>query len=445
MASQLSSRIPSPTKSSARRPVAAPTADSAAVRTNLEIRDVQETSRITGSTTEGKARPTQRTIGQAVPTRISQPQRSISIRGTSSKPTVPVNVRIHPQESGSKYPGHSRSISHSTRLAAPARDVNTEMGARGQPKPTAVVESQPSRLQHSRSRSVANNSASDPTRSQLGISRFQPGPTSKPEFSTFQQHFTPKKTSVPQTNTQIQTVSHDQYLDTVRLQDELLQLELLAKCGRNNVRQSRVRLLKKTQAKRGSIEQENDTLLNEQFVLACTRNSHELARWMGADPLGRDSAKEAVVTLAASIKNVTDLTSGSGRAARTLDEIEHWLLESCTRWDDKISGRHMHGPFVRALDPEWFENAAISIRSLSQCKSELEVLGSADGSTGIGRMIDAHRNLVSLFLDELWLSEQLAKLVVQREHQYQRAGIAGILEGAEDLLSHSVDTRGAWE
>lgn len=445
MASQLSSRIPSPTKSSARRPVAAPTADSAAVRTDLEVGNVQQTSRITGSTTDGKARPAQRAAGQAVPTRISQPQRSISVRGTLSNSAVPVNVRTSSQESGPKYLAHSRSISHSTRLAATGRDENTGMGARGLRRPTAALENQSSRLQHSRSRSVANNNASDPTRSQLATSRFQPGPTSKPEFSTFQHHYTPKKTSIPQTNTQIQTVSHDQYLDIVRLQGELLQLGLLAKCGRDNVRQSRVRLLNKTRAERGSIERDNEALLREQFVLACTRNSHELARWMDANLLGRDSSKEAVVTLAASIKNVTDLTSGSGRAARTLDDFEHWLKESCTTWDDKISGRHMEEPFVQALGPEWFENAAISIRSLSQCKSELEVLGGADISTGIGRMIDAHQNLVSLFLDELWLSEQLAKLVVQREHQHQRTGIAAILEGAEDVLSHSGDTKGAWE
>ena len=443
MASQLSSRIPSPTKSSARRPIAAPTADPTAVRTHSGAENIQKPSRVTGSTTDGKARPVHRIPGHAVPTKISQPQRTVSVKGPSSKLAAPMNTRTPSQDSGPKYLAHSRSTSHSTRLAATGRDVDTAVGPRGLQNSTAMLESHSSRLPHSRSRSVANNNASDPTRLQLGTGRFQSGPASKPDFSTFQQHFTPKKTSIPQTNTQIQTVSHEQYLDIVRLQDELLQLGLLAECARDNVRQSKVRILNKTRERRCSIERENEALLKEQITLASIQNSHELAKWMDAIPLGRESSKEAVGTLAASIQSVTDLTSGSGRAARTIDDFEHWLQESCKRWENKISRRHMD--FVQALRPDWFENAAISIRNLSRCKSDLEVLGSADASTGIGRIINAHKNLVSLFLDELLLSEQLAKLVVQREHSYQGAGIAGILEGAEDLLSGSKDTTGAWE
>ncbi|KAG9189428.1 hypothetical protein G6011_06296 [Alternaria panax] len=410
--------------------------------------------------------------------KLAAPQAGLSRSQSMRKPAA---VSQPVQSSG--HSGHSRTQSTST-ISAPRQNV----------KRSNTISERPKSLQIAPSRTTKNSSTSTDTLpgttrtsmrstglSRTASTRTKPtassslpstGPTprteellatqsrrkelaleeqkktTRPAFSTLQQHFTPRKVGKAPTATFInstsQATSYSLPPETVSLQSELLQLHLLHRSSAQECRRWEISAKRSLHIKFEEVANLYQVMLENERAAQEQKNLQSLVEWSS----GGLSAGlvEHIHILSEPLHELPSLVEPGGRLQRLVGEFGHWLS-----WVQDIrSARHNHGRAKSAFDTieglgdTWkAENAALS-RKLTVLARDLDRLASPTPGSSIACMVEACKSILHGILDELQTMQKIEAEVASREKEWVEDRLQVI---AQDIRTESVDADGqsaAW-
>ncbi|ERF72272.1 hypothetical protein EPUS_02159 [Endocarpon pusillum Z07020] len=274
-------------------------------------------------------------------------------------------------------------------------------------------------------------------------------PEARPQFSTYQQHFTPKKQNlqlepvkVPPSTTQ--TGMDFNYI--MALQNELLQLQWMFLSSRKTLKawsESGFKKIKEQQEK--------------QIQDACNVKSIEQSqqdRVNGAalrDWLAKDKDQQwfnRVESLSQCVQTLTDLTQPYERLSDVMNQFEAWYEITRNILDGRV-GDSQREEFrcIRPLGQPWAETVAALVQVLESCLRNLEQLGGGDGSSGLELVLDGHTRFNKTILEELEAMQLIHSTVLKQENDWIRVELSGILLTKNKFEVSQCDPQrpGAWD
>jgi hypothetical protein len=276
----------------------------------------------------------------------------------------------------------------------------------------------------------------------------EPKKTSRPAFSTLQQHFTPRKTGKAPTasfiNPAPQPTSHSLSPEIASLQSELLQFHLLHQSSTEVSQcweQSAKRVLHTKFDEVASLHQvmlENERAGQEQ------KNLQSLLEWSaGGSTAG---LVEHVQILSEPLHELPSLVEPGGRLQRLVVEFEQWMswVQEIRSARGGYAGGNKALETIEGLGGSWKAESAALIRKLTVFASDLERLASPTPGSSIASMVDACTSILRGILDELQTMQKIEIEVVTTEKLWVEDRLRTI---ARDVETHVVDGRGetaAW-
>ena len=260
-------------------------------------------------------------------------------------------------------------------------------------------------------------------------------PRSRNQFSTYQQHFSPKKTPKPPTPTPSANAQSDHtsslipssWPEVSALQTELLQLSLLHKSGleRNDrwERDAESKLRRKYDSVAGNyraildVEKETQRRLNEQALHYWLKNACEHN--------GQQGYAEQIQLLSLIAQEVHDIgDSHSGRYTMAILEFESWLQRVEEVQEARLSregGRGSHD-FINPIHREWKDETKALIMKLelaSRQLQSLDILGYEDlealDASALLRAVKSLGELVHQMAEELGIIRKIEADIVKSE------------------------------
>lgn len=254
-------------------------------------------------------------------------------------------------------------------------------------------------------------------------------PEARPQFTTYQQHFTPRKQNfqlepikVPQSTSQ---TGIDFYY-VMALQNELLQLQWMFLSSRKTLKawsESGCRKIKEQQEKHiqdacnvKSIEKSQQDLVN----------GAALRDWLAKDK--NQQRFNRVESLSQCVQTLTDLTQPYERLSDVMNQFEAWYEITRNILDSRL-GDSQREEFrcIRPLGQPWAETVAALVQVLESCLRNLEQLGAGDGSSGLGLVLDGHTRFNKTVLEELDAMQIIHSTVLKQENDWIRIELSGIL------------------
>ena len=380
---------------------------------------------------------------------------------TTSSPGAPVIPSR--TTSSRKINSHSRAISTATenaprpileeritRSKAQAEHVPDDTGKTSPPQPI-VTRSRPTSQIFSQQTSMPPPSmmARGRPASQMLPPTTKPAshmlpPTAKPAFNTFQQHYSPVKSTLPKpplpsarTSSKLSTSVSDEHengtnLETAKLQIELLQLSLLhqasAQCSRDYTAGAKRKLSKQHTKLRKDYESIRATELVHQRV----SNLMALESWC-RDP---SMLVENLQILSLVYSDLTSLLEEGSRHRDVLNMFELWM---------KDAEAPLPGIFIQALPDEWraaHGSLGLKLRSIQRTLGVLPPPPRMDGEEGSGLQVvlKGCKSLVEGMLRELELMMKLEKELLARETNKIEEEVRGLV--LDDLITQQ--WRPAW-
>ncbi|KAI9747406.1 MAG: hypothetical protein M4579_007471 [Chaenotheca gracillima] len=394
------------------------------------------------------------TRSQDVSSRQIQPPSSTS--GTPSASSTAGRATSHLQRSSSTRGAVEGKKTHDTQDAGPARRIQPTRHAR-----TSSLNVVPQSPRAGESRAVKSTLSST-------TSRLAPPTESakKPTFSTLQQHFSPKKSTRPAaTSSSLSPHKASGSLapatiETIRLQTELLQLDILYQSAGPTLTQWRA-------SARSTIQQRFETLAHRHRDLLAAEqeaqervNGESLREWLSVDHGVGDGA-DRIQTLSSTLQEIQLLLvepGSGGKYPRVLKTFEKWLA----RIEDVYRRReHPHAEdedeedeviFVEGLGVGWRNEAASLSRKISSLSRQLERtgLGTATPGSGLEMALSRSRDILSNATAELEMMTSLERDVLTKERVWIDTQIAQILDGEgrdeslEDMIKSHRERKGAW-
>lgn len=277
------------------------------------------------------------------------------------------------------------------------------------------------------------------------------GRGTRPNFTTFNQHFSPKKPLKAPTTTFHGPARPNGYEaeslppEVVRLQNELLQLHIIHDCS------FRTRKEWELGAKahfRQRFEDISRSYKDMQVSEAKARrhvNHQALEEWIHD---GRYiSLAEKAHILARAIQNISDLTHAEGKYDAIADRFDEWfqkiqLLQETRLGRDITAGHEIFDP----IGDDWNEEVSAVSRKLDIHSRELQSLGGADSMSGLGRVLNGHRHMLSGLLGELGIMQTIASEAMMQERDRVKGLVKGIFaESDGDEGSQDQPGASAWQ
>jgi hypothetical protein len=243
---------------------------------------------------------------------------------------------------------------------------------------------------------------------------------SKPQFSTYQQHFSPRKQSLqaepiiaPPNACRVNT----DFTQATALQDELLQLEwiylsahkTLQEClstGERNINEQHKKYFQE-ECNVKKIEQNQQSRIN----------GVALQDWLAMDTNKLSSQK--VESLSQCVQTLTDLVQPYERLSNVIAQFEAWYENTLDTLGNRSGDSHSEAArFIRPLGQPWAETRATLVREFESCLRNLDMRGSGDGSSGLGLVLDGHARLTKGILDELNVMQLIQSMVLQQEDDW---------------------------
>lgn len=374
----------------------------------------------------------------ASPSKMPMPESGLKRTASSRLPQSPrVGGPVIPSRTTSsrKIVTHSRAISslndsaatssipeeRVTRSKAQAQQISAE-ARRTSPPHASPTKARPA------SQIVGQQTAS--TQSSV-MSRGRPGsqilPPSKPAFNTFQQHYSPAKSSLPKPPLPLAKASkpapvleEDMMVtfDVAKQQIELLQLSLLhqasTQCSREYTASAK-RKLSKIHAK---LRKEYETIRATELVHQRVANLSALDSWC-RDP---SLLVENLQILSLVYSDLTSLLEDGSRHADVLNMFELWMNEA---------EAPLPGVFIQTLPDEWKAAHASLALKLRSIQRNLGVLPPPHSSTEKGSslqvVLNGCKSLVDGMLRELDLMLKLEKDLLARETNKIEEEVKGLV------------------
>lgn len=280
----------------------------------------------------------------------------------------------------------------------------------------------------------------------------------RPQFSSYQQQYSPKKASKPPTPTPNDVPTPGNLLvpaswpDIAALQTELLQLSLFHSSSLQRQAEWRTKSEARLRIKYDAVAGQYRSLLVDEKSRQCTMNAQALACWVRNcdEHRGPHGFPEQIQILSQVLQEVSDLTTSgtSGRYSRAVATFDRWLQDAehirCLR---ESPGATQEMPFLDPLEPAWQE----ALHAL-QAKLELgtrqlhslDILGFGEveqiQQSALARIARGLKESMQMMVQEIHAMRALEAELVQCERETVR-----------DLATHVTsapcvrrETRGVW-
>ena len=293
----------------------------------------------------------------------------------------------------------------------------------------------------------------------------------KPQFSTYQQHFSPKRISkTPAPPIQDRRIDQQHDLHTVsaglttspgpgdetpalqsqvsRLQDELLQLQLIhdsSHAQQNLYFENTMRNLK---ARFTTLSRDHRALAAQEYAYFQESNCAALQHWLSE---GQLSGPEKVQTLARCIQEVATLAAPDGKHCAAIEHFETWLERTMLILGSRSSATPPLGQLdihVSPLQERWHDHVATLRRKLDRCADDLRDLGSAREGSSVAMVLNTHGRFIDNLRQELEFSSAIEKAILQLEESWLDDCVTSIMqEGDPVALAGQQDghRRGTWD
>jgi hypothetical protein len=282
----------------------------------------------------------------------------------------------------------------------------------------------------------------------------------KPQFSTFQQHFSPKPPSeapvppvsgcrsgqqqsssaLPETMTSYAGPGGDvtsQQAQTSRLQDELLQLQMIYGSCASQQKIYLENTMKKFKEQFAALSRDDRALAAQERAYYTRVNSVAIHQWLED---GNLSSSEKIQTLAQCIHDVATLTAPEGRVCIAIGQFETWFQRMTL-----ISNRRSLGvaltdyqdALIIPLGQEWRDLIAILQRKLDHISRVLDNLGSAQEGTSLAMVLDAHKLFVGNLRQELEYCSAIERSTLEQEQTWVAESIVKIMKEDDPIAVNS--------
>ncbi|KAM3078855.1 hypothetical protein ACMFMF_003786 [Clarireedia jacksonii] len=412
-------------------------------------------SKTTSSTTtnNGSMRPpsTRTNIIKALPS-SSGLTRSASVKNATSSGTEPVKDRSRPpialnnrfirttppvlNTSGTTRPSHQRTRS-STTSATTTTTTNpllTNPATVLRPPSQSSLRSQPldapvrARPQSLYADPLPRNSSSSSS-------------SSKPAFSTLQQHFSPAKNLGPKPHPAVFLAAPSPSklpsniaisAETAKLQSELLQLHLLHRDAEHVRAQWRASARKKLGVKFQGVVRRHEELVQREVDAVGKINAAALREWheigMGTPGWGLE---ERIQVLDEVLNGVWSLGESGGKYARVVRKFEKWVVR-CEgilrdREEEKMLDEEEEIVFIEELPLAWKDECLVLGRKLEGWRDALRDVGTLEQESTLKSVMDGVRTLVDGMMMELDTMARIESDAVGLEQEWIKS-VNGSLE-----------------
>ncbi|KAL1988094.1 hypothetical protein VTN96DRAFT_1125 [Rasamsonia emersonii] len=321
---------------------------------------------------------------------------------------------------------------------------------------------------HVRHRSqVVGAAATQAVRQTEGSSSLSKAKPQRPPFTTYQQHFSPKKESKPPTLANLSSRSAESEdagsipasrPDVAALQTEYLQLCLLHSSLSQKNAEWRANSEKELRKKYDSVAGRYRVLLAEERDAQRLLNIQALHHWSAnAQRHGscRDFAAQ-IQTLSRVIQEVMDLSEPhGGRYTKAVRIFEDWLERVVqirnSRRRSKIDTLADEPEFIHPLDREWKEEVNALGAKVELCLRELqnldipppEDLGNSDAA--LLRIANGHKDLLVSMMEELKTMRKTEMDIVGLERSWTAQTADRLRAVDESSIAHRGPRIGAWK
>lgn len=342
------------------------------------------------------------------------PQRTDSLHKRTGSTRLPQTHRSSASSGGSaqqSIPARGSSARATTSTTAQKRS-SVVMG-----RPPALDTSVTRRPQSRQSPTSPTNSSSKPaTKSQV------PPPSSRPAFSTYQQHYSPAKTGLPKpplpTTKQTKTTASVNpeadtpvSLETAMEQIELLQLSLLHQHSARVLEEYEASAREKLEKTHSKLRKDYQSIRSHEREQRKALNLNAIESWCPDQAL----LTEHLQTLSRVVSDLRVHTEPGSRYSDLTDTFDKWVgrAESILL-DDKTNAS-----FIEALPETWraaHTSVALKLRSIQR---DMEVLppsppSNGDDPSSLEIILDSCSALVDSMLKELEVMTKLQKEVLQQ-------------------------------
>lgn len=388
--------------------------------TDAEAARAQSLAALTGAASEPA--PTS-------PSKIVMPEPGLARSGSTRLPQSPrVGGPVIPSRTTSHramHDGHSRAMSSlqgSTSNIAEKRSSVARLQTLTPLDQSADISSQMSPQRSSRMRPVSHMppQQTSPPRASV-MSRGRPGsqmlpPSSKPSFNTYQQHYSPVKSTLPKPplpapkQSKLASAIEDDVaatFDTAKQQIELLQLSLLHQASDQCMQDYIASAKRKLGRQHTKLRKDYESIRATELVHQRAANLSALESWC-PDP---GMLVENLQILSLVYSDLSSLTEEGSRYGDVVSMFELWVDEA---------EAPQPGSFTQPLPEEWKTAHASLALKLRSIQRNLGVLPppreSGDGEmSGLESVLRGCKTLVDGMLKELEFMTKLEKEILARE------------------------------
>lgn len=290
--------------------------------------------------------------------------------------------------------------------------------------------------------------SSAPSNTDAGLKQ----PTFKPQFTAYQQHFSPKKPprpasiaiDTPSSNEGAITTHHAQ--EVARLRDELLQLRLLHSGSKQSLQRFESDAKMKLKSKFDALIEQKESILALEQRRNCCISHIGLQNWLRQ---GDEVSGNKLQQLASCLRDLDGHLARGGRHSSLMREFQAWFEHMILALDGRkqsIETTSQTLLFVEPIDPLWSQEVAIIQRKLRSLKQTLHDLGDSDAG-GIQSVLNGYRNLANNLHEELDTCISIHKIALEQEDAWVGGSLQRLLERAIPAPKESepICRKGVWE
>ena len=372
----------------------------------------------------------------------SQINRSSSLRQpTTSGVFNGQSHKIPNQGKGQSAAGHPARFS-GLRSATAAPLHSDLQSSTGDPEAAAQASGNKTWLK----RSVTTSHRRTQSGTNLATSKAAPTnnpPSVRPHFSTYQQHYTPKKSFRAPT----QAVHHinpdntpekSTSVELARLEDEAFQLSVLHSSSYATQRSWEQGAEAKLRQLYDNVDRRQKDVLETEQLEVTNGNLTGLAAWVDE---GSVASCDKIQTLSECIRDVSSLTRPDGLIERVVEQFQSWFKFANDIKNSRTARSADHQDMFTCIQPlehRWRDQAEDALYKLEVCQRQLESLGPADESAAIGKLLHIHKHVVSDMSIEIESMVNLEKVVMHQEKQWRGETISRLLRSTDDeSVSHT--------
>jgi hypothetical protein len=257
---------------------------------------------------------------------------------------------------------------------------------------------------------------------------------SKPQFSTYQQHFSPRKQSLqaePMIAPPINCHVNTELTQTTALQDELLHLEWMCLSAHKTLQEWMESGERNINEQHKKYFQEVCNVKKIEHNQQSRINGVALRDWLAVDTSKLSSQK--VESLSQCVQTLADLAQPYERLFDVIAQFEAWYDNTLDTLANRSGDSQSEDArFLLPLSQAWAETSVTLVQEFESCLRNLDLLGSCDGSSGLGLVLDSHTRFTKGILDELNVMQLIHSMVLQQEDDWIACEISQLSVGKDN-------------